>query len=110
MQEREFSNLGEMLGMGFDSLQEKLCPNSAIDLSKINEETLQKEQEKLNQQDMFYFKHIKNQEMLAEQFNISGSLSGQGIVAPLLQQFSINLTTGINHQIKSRQGFCGLHT
>jgi len=28
----------------------------------------------------------------------------------LLQQFSINLTTGINHQIKSRQGFCGLHT
>ena len=27
-----------------------------------------------------------------------------------LQQFSINLTTGINHQIKSRQGFCGLHT
>jgi hypothetical protein len=27
-----------------------------------------------------------------------------------LQQFSINLTTEINHQIKSRQGFCGLHT
>jgi hypothetical protein len=27
-----------------------------------------------------------------------------------LQQFSIKLTTEINHQIKSRQGFDGLHT
>jgi hypothetical protein len=84
MQEREFLNLGEMLGMGFDSLQEKLCPNSAIDLSKINEKILQQEQEKLNQQDIFDFKHIENKEMLAEQFNISGSVSGQGFVAPLL--------------------------
>jgi CRISPR-associated endonuclease/helicase Cas3 len=33
-----------------------------------------------------------------------------GRVGRVLQQFSINLTTEINHQIKSRQGFCGLHT
>ena len=28
----------------------------------------------------------------------------------VIQQFSIKLTTGINRQIKSRQGFDGLHT
>ena len=59
MQEREFLNLGEMLGMGFDSLQEKLCPNSAIDTSK-NEEQLQK----MQAQDMFDFKYIKDQKKL----------------------------------------------
>ena len=92
MQEREFLNLGEMLGMGFDSLQEKLCPNSAIDTSKNEEQS-----QKMQAQDMFDFKYIKDQKMLAEQFNISGSVSGKGSFGPLSiaaimrgEHFSVN--------------------
>jgi hypothetical protein len=98
MQEREFLNLGEMLGMGFDSLQEKLCPNSAIDQGMLAEQ-LQKmqAQQKSSLQDMFDFKYIENQGMLAEQFNISGSVSGKGSFGPLSiaasmrgEHFSVN--------------------
>jgi hypothetical protein len=39
----------------------------------------------------------------------SASSFGSGNISDL-QQFSIKLTTEINHQIKSRQGFDGLHT
>lgn len=79
VQEREFSNQGEHLGMGFDSLKERIYSSSAIDLSKINEEELKRESEKVPLEEYYSFYCIENGKMLSKAFSISASISGDGI-------------------------------
>ena len=88
MQERECSNQGETLGMGFDSLKNILLPNSAIDLSNVNEDSIQSEQVPV--EESCSFAHIENEAMLSKSLSLSANIDfkiggeGSGLDIPCI--------------------------
>ena len=81
MQERECSNQGESLGMGFDSLKNVLLPNSAIDLNNLNEDCVRSEQVPV--EEYCSFVHIEDEAMLSKSFSLSANIGieigGEGL-------------------------------
>jgi hypothetical protein len=77
--EREYRHQGEVLGSGFDSFQEILLPNRAINLDDVNEDELI--DKNFLPQDTFVFQQIENKQALGEMLNTSISVSG---ITPIL--------------------------
>lgn len=118
MQERECSNQGETLGMGFDSLKNILLPNSAIDLSNVNEDSIQSEQVPV--EESCSFAHIENEAMLSKSLSLSANIDfkiggeGSGLDIPCILSASAkggyfrsvemkenNLYILLNYQLKN---------
>jgi hypothetical protein len=72
--EREYRHQGETLGSGFDSFEERLLPNIAIDLDDVNEDELI--DENFLPKDKFVFQQIADKQVLGEMLNTSISVSG----------------------------------
>lgn len=81
--EREYSDLGECLGRGFDSFTQNFRSTA---IREVDEEQLKKEAEKFSSGDGYSFEHIEKKEMLSKSFNASLSISGLGrfVSAPLI--------------------------
>lgn len=73
--ERAYYNVGEHLGIGFDSFQEKFL-STAINCEKIPEEKLRKKATESPSEIQYSFEHIQSKSEFSKSFNISGSIYG----------------------------------
>jgi hypothetical protein len=105
IQDRECSNQGETLGMGFDSLRNIHLPNSAIEISGETEKEIFLAQQS-PVEEKYRFEHIKNESELSSSFSISakigaeigGVASGLGIPSILSASAKADFFSGV--QIK----------
>jgi hypothetical protein len=76
IQERECSNQGESLGMGYDSLKNIHLPNCAINLSSIKLEEILSAQQ-IPVEEKCRFEHIENESCLTSSFSLSAKIGAE---------------------------------